>query len=84
MAEVTHSVKQHGGDFDEGIAFANQLAVAYGNHSTSAGDTERLIHRARFYQAVSTLRIARNGWLSRRDRLDLVLQAFALLSGEEK
>ena len=43
-------------------------------------NTELLVYRARFYQATSTLRIARNGWLSRLDRLALILQAFALLS----
>ena len=37
--------------------------------------------RARFFQASSTLRIARNGWVSRLDRMGLVAQALALLSG---
>jgi aminoglycoside phosphotransferase (APT) family kinase protein len=80
MAEVVHSVNQHGGDFTEGLAFANDLAAAYYNEPSSNWNRESLEHRARFYQATSTLRIARNGWLSRLDRLALVLQAFALLS----
>ena len=80
MAEVTHSVNQHGGNFSEGLAFANDLAAAYCNELSSNWNTESLVNRARFYQATSTLRIARNGWLSRLDRLALVLQAFALLS----
>lgn len=80
MAEVTHSVNQHGGNFSEGLAFANDLAAAYCNELSSHWNTESLVYRARFYQATSTLRIARNGWLSRLDRLALVLQAFALLS----
>ena len=58
----------------------NELAVAYCNELPPNWNTERLVHRALFYQATSTLRITRNGWFSRRDRLALVLQAFALLS----
>jgi thiamine kinase-like enzyme len=80
MAELTHSVNQHGGNFSEGLAFANDLAAAYCNYLSPNWNTESLLCRARFYQATSTLRIARNGWLSRQDRLSLVLQAFALLS----
>jgi|APSaa5957512576_1039674.scaffolds.fasta_scaffold11457_2 thiamine kinase-like enzyme len=80
MAEITHSVNQHGGDFAEGNVFANYLATAYCNELHSHWEKESLLYRARFYQATSTLRIARNGWLSRQDRLALVLQAFALLS----
>jgi hypothetical protein len=80
MAEVTHSINQHGGSFAEGGVFANHLATAYCNELLSHWEKETLIYRARFYQATSTLRIARNGWLSRQDRLALVLQAFALLS----
>jgi len=80
MAEVTHSVNQNGGDFAEGLAFANELAGAYCNELVSNWNTDRLIHRAWFYQATSTLRIARNGWLSRQDRMALVVQALALLS----
>jgi hypothetical protein len=40
---------------------------------------DALIERARFYRASSTLRIARNGWLSRPERSALVLEATALL-----
>jgi len=80
MAEITHSVNQRGGNFAEGLAFANDLAAAYCNQLSSNWNAESLVYRVRFYQATSTLRIARNGWLSRLDRLALVLQAFALLS----
>ena len=80
MAEVTHSVNQYGGNFAEGLEFANALAIAYCNNLPTHWNTENLMQRARFYQASSTLRIARNGWLPRQDRLALVLQAFALLS----
>lgn len=80
MAEITHSLSQQGGDFVEASAFADHLSAAYCTHLHSHWDKESFIFRARFYQATSTLRIARNGWLSRQDRLALVLQAFALLS----
>ncbi len=80
MAEVTHSVNQRGGNFAEGLVFTNHLATAYCNELHSHWEKDSLMFRARFYQATSTLRIARNGWLSRLDRLALVLQAFALLS----
>lgn len=82
MAEVTHSVNQYGGNFSEGISFANALAAAYCKEASLNWNSDSLVHRARFYQASSTLRIARNGWLPRKDRLALVLQAFALFSQE--
>jgi len=80
MAEITHSVNQHGGNFSEGLVFTNELIAAYCNGLSSNWNPETLMYRARFYQATSTLRIARNGWLSHLDRLFLILQAFALLS----
>jgi len=43
-------------------------------------DGDSVINRARFYRASSTLRIARNGWVSRLDRTALVAQAMALLA----
>jgi len=80
MAEVTHSVNQHGGNFTEGQSFAQQLAEKYCYYLPSNWNPIALLHRAQFYQATSTLRIARNGWLSRIDRLYLILHAFSLLS----
>jgi len=78
MAEVTHSVNKYGGNYSEGVSYANKLAAAYCEEINLNGNSDSLVHRARFYQAASTLRIARNGWLPRMDRLALVLQAFAL------
>ena len=80
MAEVTHAINQHGGDFSEGHIYAQQLREAYCRFLPKNWDRKALLHRVQFYEAISTLRIARNGWLSRKDRLALVLQAFALLS----
>lgn len=80
MAEVTHSVNQHGGNFTEGQTFAQHLAEKYCDFLPPNWKANTLLHRTQFYQATSTLRIARNGWLSRIDRLSLILHAFALLS----
>ena len=80
MAEVTHSVNKYGGDYIEGISFANALVNTYCKEPNLNWKTDNLVRRARFYQAASTLRIARNGWLNRKDRLALVLQAYALFS----
>jgi hypothetical protein len=43
-------------------------------------DRQAILERARFHQAISALRIARNGWLSRLTRTGLVAHAMALLS----
>ena len=80
VAEITNSINQHGGNFSEGQILAEELGNVYGSFLPDTWDVESLLQRSRFYRAVSTLRIARNGWLSRQARLGLVLQAFALLS----
>ena len=82
MAEVIHSVSQYGGNITEGQSFAQQLAETYTDFLTPKWKPHAFLHRALFYQATSTLRIARNGWLSHQDRLVLVLQALALYSQE--
>lgn len=82
MAEVIHSVSQYGGNITEGQTFAQQLAETYSDFLPPNWNHHAFLHRALFYQATSTLRIARNGWLSHQDRLVLVLQALALYSQE--
>jgi hypothetical protein len=79
MAEITHSINQHGGSVAEAEAFVQHLTDAY-RRALPQGWDEGLISRARFYRASSTLRIARNGWVSRLDRTSLVAQAMALLT----
>lgn len=79
MAEVSHSVKQHGGSVAEALPLVQRLSDGYFRALRNGEDTEALLGRARFYQAYSTLRIARNGWVSRLDRTALVAQALALL-----
>jgi thiamine kinase-like enzyme len=80
MAEVSHSIKHHGGSIAEAVPFVNRLALAYCQALPADHDTEAVLERARFYQASSTLRIARNGWVSKLDRMGLVARALALLS----
>lgn len=80
MAEVAHSVKQHGGSAIEAQHFVFSLAQAYCQALSGKWDKNALLDRARFYQALSIARIARNGWVSRLDRTALVAQAMALLS----
>jgi aminoglycoside phosphotransferase (APT) family kinase protein len=80
IAEVTHSINQNGGDFAEAQIFSQHITDAYVKSLPPDWDSCTLLHRAKFYQAASILRIARNGWLSHQDRLGLILEAFALLS----
>lgn len=80
MAEISHSVKQHGGSFEEAQPILEHLVTSYCLQIPAAWDANAIVERARFYQAISTLRIARNGWVSRLDRMALIAQAMALLT----
>jgi hypothetical protein len=80
MAEITHSINQHGGSVAEAEPFVRHLIDTYRHALPPSWDGGALSHRARFYRASSTLRIARNGWVSRLDRTALVAQAMALLA----
>lgn len=80
MAEVSHSIKQHGGSVAEAEPFVQRLVDAYCEVVPADWDCGALMRRAKFYRAQSTLRIARNGWVSRLDRTVLVAQAAVLLS----
>lgn len=80
MAEITHSINQHGGSVVEAEPFVHRLVEAYRQALPVNWDAAALVDRARFYRASSTLRIARNGWVSRLDRTALVAQAMALLA----
>jgi aminoglycoside phosphotransferase (APT) family kinase protein len=80
MAETTHSIDQHGGSVAEAEPFVRFIADTYRYALPASWDGDGLLKRARFYRASSTLRIARNGWVSRLDRTALVAQAMALLA----
>lgn len=78
-AEVSHSVQRYGGDNHEAQQLLKFITQTYCQGLPSDWDAELLLQRMRFYQASSTLRIARNGWLPRLLRTELVLQALSLL-----
>ncbi len=80
MAELSHSLNQHGGSVAEALPFSLHLETTYRDALPPDWNAEALLERARFYQATSTLRIARNGWVSRLDRMALVAQALSLLA----
>jgi hypothetical protein len=80
MAEVGHSIHQHGGSVAEAEPFIEHLVAAYQEKLPAGWDRAALLQRARFHRAASILRIARNGWIPRLDRTALVAQALALLS----
>ena len=79
LAEVAHSIARYGGAVAEALPILARLQDTYCRAMASRCDPEPLQARIRFYQASSTLRIARNGWLSRLERTALVAQAMALL-----
>lgn len=79
-AEVMHSLKEHGGSAAEALPFLERLQAVYLSALPADYNFRDLELRVPFYQALSTLRIARNGWVSRLHRTALVAQASALLS----
>lgn len=80
LAEVSHSIKQNGGSVAEALPFLERLTSAYCQSITGQEDKDALLKRACFYQASSTLRIARNGWVPLVDRMALVAHALVLLT----
>jgi len=80
LAEISYSINNHGGDQAEAQAFTSLLLDSYCAVIPPAWDVGALLNRTRFFQASSSLRIARNGWVTRKSRLHLVTQAFALLN----
>ena len=66
-------------ELSEAEPFVDKLKDAYCRTLASDRDANALLERAQFYRATSTLRIARNGWLSRQERMTLVAEGMALL-----
>jgi aminoglycoside phosphotransferase (APT) family kinase protein len=79
-AEVAHSAEGAGGSGEEIDALTQELIGHYRDHSPGSEADPGLLERARFYQAISMLRIARNGWVPRLARMTLVARAMALLN----
>lgn len=81
-AEVTHSIVQHGGTVAEALNLVDDFSAAYCAELNAPWSREAISVRARFYRAISSLRIARNTWSPRSQRAQLVGHALALLSAE--
>lgn len=79
-AEIFHSITRHGGSTEEAIPVAAHFKKTYCNSLSGESNCALLLKRTKFFQALSTLRIARNGWLSRLERTSLVTQATVLLA----
>ena len=87
-ARLSHAVYLYRETGTQWAAVAKYYTVKTGRDALrhAEGERERLqqaaavVSRATFYHASSALRIARNGWVSRLDRMGLVAQAMALLA----
>lgn len=80
LAEVTHAVLRYGGNSDEAAEVDTFTRSAYVAALPEEWDVDVLLRRSQFHRASSTLRIARNGWLTRLERTSMVARAMALLS----
>jgi tRNA A-37 threonylcarbamoyl transferase component Bud32 len=83
-AELTHSVRKHGGDSVEAEALIATCFQAYVENRGAAFDAASFRMRARFYEGASLLRIARNGWIPRLERMTMVSQAMAVLGASSR
>lgn len=81
IAEIAHSIVRHGGSMGEVQPLIALVLDAYCQHAACEGTVrEQFTQRVTFFRATSTLRIARNGWVSRLDRTAMVAEALALLA----
>lgn len=80
MAECSHCILEHGGDSGQAERAVSILGRRYREYRELGEVSHAFLKRARFHRALSTLRIARNGWLAREYRLALVAQAAQLLN----
>lgn len=79
-AEIVHSVKGAGGSREEGEEYVDYFLTSYMDHCSSDYFEEDLHRWIRFHRAISMLRIARNGWEPRLERMTLVAGAIAILA----
>lgn len=80
-AEIAHSITAHGGSVAEALPLVEHVIDAYFRAAGHADETrEAFTQRVRFFRATSTLRIARNGWVPRVERMAMVAEALALLA----
>jgi tRNA A-37 threonylcarbamoyl transferase component Bud32 len=89
LAEVGHSLRQQQQDGEAVAALLQATQDAYAQGSVHAGHDgarqwQHLQSRARFYEAISMLRIARNAWVGLPFREELVRRAETLLAGRQE
>lgn len=80
MAEVANGIRIRGGEAAEAEAAAERIMTAYRAALPDGLPDHGFGERLRFHRASSTLRMARNGWLSALERTRLVTEAMALLA----
>jgi hypothetical protein len=80
-AELAHSMRKHGADSEEAQAHVEACLQAYFECNGTTPGEEIFRKRARFYEGASLLRIARNGWIPRLERMTMVAHAMAILGG---
>ena len=78
LAEISHSIRHHGGTAEEACVFCHAAIASY-LEQAGAEAKSMCRSRVRFHRAVSLLRIARNPWELWRMKLDLIEQAEQLL-----
>lgn len=78
-AEIGHSLRSNEADENEVDGWLDLLMDTYLEAAQPVCDQETFRLRARYYQASSTLRIARNGWLTEEVRRALLAHAMDLL-----
>lgn len=81
-AELTHSLRKHGADSREVQVHVEACFQAYFEGAGTTLGEDAFRKRARFYEGTSLLRIARNGWIPRLERMTMVAQAMAILGGQ--
>ena len=79
LAEVNHSLRHQGAQGPEIKSLIEIIETAYAEARPVKEANDGYMERTRFHQAYSTLRIARNGWIPRSERMQLVTQAMAWL-----
>lgn len=78
-AELAHSLRKNGADSQEVQTHVEACFQAYFEGAGAMVGEEAFRKRARFYEGASLLRIARNGWIPRLERMTMVAQAMAIL-----
>lgn len=80
LAEINYSLRHQGAQGPEIKSLIDITKTNYAEARLINEANDGYMERTRFHQAYSTLRIARNGWIPRTERMDLITQAMAMLA----